>query len=86
MEKAKFTIAALAVASAFLTACGGPEDAARGGPSPQSGPAAKAGAEPSPGTKGPGPVDRGGGSGEGSTVGESQNRDTKTGGATSGAK
>jgi hypothetical protein len=42
--------------------------------------------QPSPGAKGPGPVDRGGGKGEGSTVGESQNRDTKTGGATSGSK
>jgi len=44
------------------------------------------GADPSPGTKGPGQVDRGGGKGEGSTVGESQNRDTRSGGATSGAK
>jgi hypothetical protein len=44
------------------------------------------GAEPSAGTKGPGQVDRGGGKGEGATVGESQNRDTKSGGATSGSK
>jgi ABC-type glycerol-3-phosphate transport system substrate-binding protein len=44
------------------------------------------GSDPSPGAKGPGPVDRGGGSSQGSTVGESQNRDTKSGGATSGAK
>jgi hypothetical protein len=44
------------------------------------------GAAPSAGTKGPGAVDRGGGKGEGATVGESQNRDTKSGGATSGSK
>jgi hypothetical protein len=44
------------------------------------------GSEPSRGVKGPGPVDRGGGSSQGSTVGESQNRDTKSGGATSGSK
>lgn len=44
------------------------------------------GAPPSAGTKGPGPVDRGGGSGEGATVGESQNRDTRSGGATSGSR
>jgi hypothetical protein len=44
------------------------------------------GSDPSPGAKGPGPVDRGGGSSQGSTVGESQNRDTKSGGATSGSK
>jgi hypothetical protein len=85
MERAKFTIAAIVMASAFVTACG-PDEASRGGPPPQQGPAGMAGAEPSPGTKGPGPVDRGRGQGEGRTVGESQNRDTKTGGATSGAK
>lgn len=44
------------------------------------------GVGPSAGTKGPGQVDRGGGKGEGSTVGESRNLDTKSGGATSGSK
>ena len=65
----------LAVAvAAGVAACGPSDDA------PMKG------SDPSPGAKGPGPVDRGGGSSQGSTVGESQNRDTKSGGATSGAK
>jgi hypothetical protein len=66
---------ALAFCAALSAACGRDEPA----------PALK-GAEPSAGTKGPGPVDRGAGSGEGATVGESQNRDTRSGGATSGSR
>jgi len=58
MERPKFNIAALALASVFLAACG-QDDASRGGPAPEQGPAAKKDAEPSPGTKGPGKVDRG---------------------------
>jgi hypothetical protein len=65
---------AAALVLAFCVAACGPQDA------PMKG------AEPSPGAKGPGPVDRGGGKGEGATVGESSNRDTRSGGATSGSK
>lgn len=68
--------ASLAAALLVLPGCGQNDDASRG----------SSGLQPSPGAKGPGPVDRGRGSGEGSTVGESQNRDTKSSGATSGAK
>jgi hypothetical protein len=72
--------ASLAAALLVMTGCGRDDNASQGAGAPMKG------AEPSPGTKGPGPVGRGGGSGEGSTVGESQNRDTKSGGATSGSK
>jgi len=81
--KPKLALALAAAAVFSLAACGQDENASRG---PSGGNAAMKDAPASPGTKGPGKVDRGGGSGEGATVGESQNRDTKTPGAASGAK